>query len=137
MRDEVITGGKTRGCRSPGFRLPWQHVRPAEGWELSAVEAGGGTSEGGEERHSTSCRALLPAPWVPQALHTPAGRPWEDSCWPRAGVGCVVGREHGCASAHQALAGGWSVCSGCEVTLLWMCRGGAQTSGLLPLSLGH
>ena len=55
MRDEVITGGKTRGCRSPGFRLPWQHVRPVEGRELSAVEGGGGTREGvGGARRGTA-----------------------------------------------------------------------------------
>lgn len=71
MRDEVITGGKTRGCQSPGFQLPWKHVRPVEGWELSAVEGGGGggTSETGEERH-ISWRVLLTVPGLPKG-YTP------------------------------------------------------------------
>lgn len=68
MRDEVITGGKTRGCWSPRFQLPWKHVRPVEGWELSAVEGGGGTREKGEEWH-ISWRALLTAPRLPKAAH--------------------------------------------------------------------
>lgn len=65
MRDEVITGGKTGGCRSPGFQLPWKHVRPMEGWELSAMEDGGETRERVEEMH-IFWRVLLTALWFPQ-----------------------------------------------------------------------
>lgn len=89
LRDEVITGGKTRGCWSPGFQLPWKHVRPMEGWELSAVEGGGGTRERVEERH-ISWRVRLTAPRFPQgcALQLAGpGRPPLDwgRGWVRAG----------------------------------------------------
>lgn len=87
-----------------------------EGWELSAVEGGGGVSERGEERHGSSWRALLTAPQFPKG-HTPQlaglGR---KSCW-----AARLGGKHGAwprACAPRALAGGRSVCLGCEVMLL-------------------
>lgn len=87
-----------------------------EGWELSAVEGGGGVSERGEERHGSSWRALLTAPQFPKG-HTPQlaglGR---KSFW-----AARLGGKHGAwprACAPRALAGGRSVCLGCEVMLL-------------------
>lgn len=54
--------------------------------------------------------------------------------------GLRLGGGHGAwlrACARQAPTGGLSICSGCEVTLLWVCHRGASTLGLLPISLGH
>lgn len=122
LRDEVITGGKTRGCRSPGFQLPWKHVSPMEGWELSAMEGGGGTGEAHFLEGSPHC------PPVPHGLGTPTSRPRGTTAGlgPGLGQGWVSGTEHGHVFVHtrpwQAVL---SVCSGCEVTLLWMCPGAA------------
>lgn len=127
LRDEVITGGKTRGCRSPGFQLPWKHVRPMEGWELSAVEGGGGIGERVAERH-ISWRVLLTAPGFPKGCALQLAGPLGDHRWTGAEAGSGLGGGHRAqprVCTHQALAGGLSVCSGCEVTLLWMCPGAA------------
>lgn len=105
---------------------------------MGTVSRGGWWGDKGERRgeahlleHSSRCSQ------TPQGLHTPPAGPGRAAAGLGLGQGWVMDAAWPRVYTHQALAGGLSVCSGCEVTLLWMCHGGAYTSGLLPVSLGH
>lgn len=70
------------------------------GTELSAVEGGAGMSEGSEERHSASWRALLCAPGVPERCTPLLAGPGETAAGLGLGSGWVEGMRHGPASVH-------------------------------------
>lgn len=74
--------------------------QPRGGTELSAVEGGGGMSEGSEERHSASWRALLCAPGVPERCTPLLAGPGETAAGLGLGSGWVAGTGHGPASVH-------------------------------------